>query len=299
MIGRRKFITQISTLALAAGITPTISACKKNKRGFKLGIDDWDLKLSGNPKAVNAAKALGLDGLLISMPFNPPQRNWGSPELIAEFNALFARTNLECASTAAMCNKYPFISTDGAVEYVINTIKGAAAMGAKDILLPFYGNANMQSKKTKRIKEECVKPLIESLKKITPIAEKLGVRIGMENSINADDNLRIIDAVGSPALMVYFDIMNFTYYGFNTVEEMKKLKGHISQIHLKDIGHKLDSNSGKPQNMPLVFDTIREIGYDGWLVFETHGFNPKKTGYSLEDLIKYNIEYVRNSVLFK
>ncbi len=302
MIGRRKFLTQISTLAAATGIAPVISACKKcssKKPEFKFGIDDWDLKLSGKPEAVDAAKALGLDGLLVSMPFNPPNSNWGTPEIISKLKTNFVRTKLECSSTSAMCNKFPFISTNGAVEYVINAIKGAAELGAKDILLPFYGKANLQNKSTKRINEEFFKPLVDSLKKITPVAEKLGVRIGMENSINAEDNIRVIDAVGSSALKVYFDIMNFTYYGFNTVEEMKKLKGYINQIHLKDIGHKFDSNSGKPANMPLVFETIREIGYEGWLVFETHGFNPKKVGYSLEDLIKYNMEYVKNSPLFK
>ncbi len=302
MIGRRKFLTQISTLAALAGVSPVISACKKNptkKPEFKFGICDWDLKLSGNPKAIDATRALGLDGVLVSMPFNPPKTNWGTPELLAETKTALIRTKLECASTSPMCNNYPLISTDGAVEYVINSIKGAAALGAKDILLPFYGKANLQAKGTKRIKEEYFKPLVKSLKKITPVAEKLGIKIGMENSINAEDNLRVIDAVASPSLMVYFDIMNFTYYGFNTVEEMKKLKGHINQIHLKDIGHKFDSNSGKPQNMPLVFETIREIGYKGWLVFETHGFNPQKAGYSLEDLIKYNMEYVKNSPLYK
>ena len=303
MSTRREFLSQISSMVAVAGVSPMIAACcsycpEKSKRPFKLGVADWSLRMGGDPMAFDKAKELGLDGVQVSMAFDPKSTAWGTSVRLAEVKAAMARTGLECASTAPMLNKDPFLTTDTAIEYTINAIKAAHDFGAKDILMPFYGNANLQDKSTKRIKEECFKPLVKRLKMITPIAEKLGVAIGMENSLNAEDDIRIIEAVGSPALKVYFDIMNFQYYGFETVPEMKKLKGYINQIHIKDIGHTLDSKSGMPRDVNACLDTIAEIEYDGWLVLETHGHNPKKHG-PLEDVLKNNMAYLKKSVLWK
>ena len=303
MSTRRKFLSQISTATALAGISPMISACcsfckDKAKAPFKLGVADWTLKLGGDPKSFDKAKELGLDGVQVSMPFDPKSTAWGTPLRLAEMKAAMARTKLECASTSPMLNKNPFLTTDTAIEYTINAIKGAHEFGAKDILMPFYGNANLQDKSTKRIKEEYFKPLVERLKKITPIAEKLGVQIGMENSLNAEDDIRIIEAVGSPNLKVYFDIMNFQFYGFDSVPEMKKLKGYINQIHIKDIDHKLNAKARMPRDVIGCLNTIAEIEYDGWLVLETHGHNPEKHG-PLDDVLKYNMAYLKTSVLWR
>ena len=304
MIGRRKFLSQISSVATVAGLSPMISACcslcpAKSKRPYKLGVADWTLGLRGTPEAIYKTKELGLDGIQLSMPFSPDSEEWGTPVKLAEIKAAMIRENIECASTSPVLNGHPFISTKNAVGFTLNSIKAAHYLGGKDILLPFYGKSDMQDKSTKRMKEECFKPLIEKLKKIAPLAERLGVAIGMENSLNAEDDLRIIDAVGSPAVKVYFDIMNFQYYGFDTVPEMKKLKGHISQIHLKAIGHKLDANQGMPRDMQACLDTIGEIGYDGWLVFETHGRIKPEVHGTLDEILKHNIVQVKTSSLWR
>lgn len=303
MIGRRKFLSQISSATAFAGLSPMIAACcsmcpDKSKRPYKLGVADWTLKMGGKPEAFDKAKELGLDGVQVSMDFDVKNPIWGTPLQLAEMRAAMARTNLECASTSPKLNGDPFISTPSAIEYTINSIKGANYLGSKDILMPFYGKANLQDKSTKRIKKEYFKPLVERLKLITPIAEKLGVSIGMENSLNAEDDIRIIEAVGSPALKVYFDIMNFQYYGFDSVPEMKKLKGYINQIHIKDIDHRLNKNSRMPRDVEGCLDTIGEIGYKGWLVLETHAHNPKKHG-SLDDVLKHNMDYLKNSSLWR
>ncbi|MBQ6534788.1 MAG: sugar phosphate isomerase/epimerase [Opitutales bacterium] len=301
MIDRRKFLSQMVSAAALAGLSPAISACRcacnSSRKPFKMGVADWSLLKGGDPSAFDVAKEIGLDGVQVSMNFEPENPVWGTPEKIAALKSAMARTNLECASTAAVCGKNPFIKYGTVVDYIKDACKASAQLGAKDMLVPFYGKGSLLDTSTMRIKEEYFKPVVERLKLIAPVAEKYGVTIGMENSLNAEDDIRIIEAVGSPAIKVYFDIMNFQYYGFETVPEMKKLKGYINQIHLKDIGHKLDSNSGMPRDMRACFDTILEIGFDGWLVFETHGYNPKKLG-PVEGLLKHNLEYVKNSVLF-
>ena len=280
----------VSRSAVAAGAVPAILAgCGRKKPAFKFGACDWTLHASHRPKAFETAKSIGLDGVQVSAPFAPAK--FSSPQNIAAFKAAMAATGLQCSGTAAMLNNTPFVSTDGAVEYTIGAVEAAAALGASDVLVPFYGKANMQGS-DKRIREELFKPLVERLKAVAPVAEKLGVNLSLENSLCADDDIRIIEAVGSPAVKVYFDIFNFQYYGFETVPEMRKLKGLIGQIHLKDKGHRLDSASGCPRDMRACLDAILEVGYDGWLVFELHGHNPKRDG-AMEDVLKHNLDFVK------
>ncbi len=293
-MNRRTFLSKITQATILTSTLP-LFGCEK-KSPFKLGVCDWNLNLSGDSKSFDVAKSFGLDGVQISAPFNKKSPIFASEQNLAEIKSAMARTGLACASTSPMLNRDPFVSTQGAVEYTINAIETASILGAKSILLPFYGKADMQGK-DKRIREDLFKPLVERLKQVVSVAEKFEVAIGLENALNAEDDLRIIDAVGSPMVQVYFDTYNFQYYGFETVPEMKKLKGHICQIHLKDMGHKLDSKSGCPRDMQACFDTIQEIGYKGWLVFEFSKHDPKKDS-PISELLKHNIDYVKNSSLF-
>jgi len=294
---RRDFLGGFPATAVLAAMSPALLAACSRKKGYKLGVADWSLMLASNPASFQAAKQIGLDGVQVSMPFDGTGKFFATPAQLDAYKAAMKTTGLMCASTASMLNSKPFVSSEGAVEYVCGTLDAAADLGAADILVPFYGKANLAGK-DKRLREDLFKELIPRLKEAAAHAEKKKVSICLENTLNAEDDLRIIDAVGSEYVKVYFDIFNFQYYGFETVPEMLKLKGHIGQIHLKDKGHRLDSGSGMPRNMQYCFDAIEKIGYDGWLVFELHGHNPQKDG-SIESVLRHNAEYVKKSSLFR
>ena len=169
----------VSRAALAAGAVPALlSGCGK-KRNFKIGVCDWTLNMSGNPESFKVGKAIGLDGIQVSYPFTPKNPAvFATPEQCAAVKAAMKATGLECASTASTgFNSFPFATTDGAVEQATACIKAAADFGSRDILLPFYGKASLLGA-DKRIKPELFKPLVERLKLIAPVAEKLGVPRG-------------------------------------------------------------------------------------------------------------------------
>jgi sugar phosphate isomerase/epimerase len=77
----------------------------------------------------------------------------------------------------------------------------------------------------------------------------------------------VIDAVGSPHLGVYYDVGNAAYQGFDPVAEILKLGEHIMQIHVKEIGAEM--GQGK-LDFPAIFAAIKRVGFDGYLVLETH-----------------------------
>ena len=71
-----------------------------------------------------------------------------------------------------------------------------------------FGRGDLDMGKTAEIDH-----LVKVLKDVAPKAEKQGVIIGLENYLSAEDNMRIIDRVGSPAVKVYYDVGNSTDKG--------------------------------------------------------------------------------------
>ncbi|HUU55312.1 MAG TPA: sugar phosphate isomerase/epimerase family protein [Armatimonadota bacterium] len=125
----------------------------------------------------------------------------------------------------------------------------------------------------------------------TAFAESDGARakVGMESvgrvGRSADQALAMIEAVGSPVLGVYYDVGNADYQSFDGIAEMKQLGSHIVQIHVKEIGAEM--GEGK-LDFPAIFSTIREIGYDGYLMLETEaGDDPAANALR-------NLEFVRS-----
>jgi sugar phosphate isomerase/epimerase len=82
--------------------------------------------------------------------------------------------------------------------------------------------------------------VIRRLKRVAPKAEKAGVVLGIESWMNADEHLRIVDAVASPAVRVYYDVANMTERGYDVPGEIRRLgTEYICQIHMKENGNLL------------------------------------------------------------
>jgi hypothetical protein len=61
------------------------------------------------------------------------------------------------------------------------------------------------------------------------------VILGLEDTISARDNVRIMERSKSPAVMTYYDVGNSTNNGFEVVPEIRWLgKQRICEVHLKD-----------------------------------------------------------------
>jgi len=95
-------------------------------------------------------------------------------------------------------------------------------------------------------------------------------KVGMESvgrvGRSADQAMAMIEAVGSPQLGVYYDVGNAAYQSFDGIAEMKQLGSHIFQIHVKEIGAEMGEGE---LDFSAIFDMIRVIGFDGYLVLET------------------------------
>jgi len=124
------------------------------------------------------------------------------------------------------------------------------------------------------------------LKEIGSEAEKTGVILGLENTISAEENARILDRAQSKAVLVYYDVGNSFNNGFDIYKEIRWLgRGRICEFHLKDNPHLL--GQGKI-DFNRVIEEIVEIGFAGWAQLET----ASPSGDVKKDM-KTNLDFVR------
>jgi sugar phosphate isomerase/epimerase len=127
------------------------------------------------------------------------------------------------------------------------------------------------------------------LREIAPAAERAGVVLGLEDTISARDNVRIMERAKSPAVLTYYDVGNSTRNGFNVVEEIRWLgRDRICEVHLKDNPHFLGEGA---IDFPAIVAALTDIGYTGWAQLETD--SPTK---SIEADMGRNLNYVRRLV---
>src|ERR1700749_52717 len=133
-------------------------------------------------------------------------------------------------------------------------------MGVRVVLLPFFGKCALQT--TAEMDKGG-----DILKELAPAAEKAGVILGLEDTISARDNVRIMDRTNSSAVLTYYDVGNSTNNGFDVVKEIRWLgRERICEVHLKDNPHYLGEGT---IDFKAVIDALADIGFDRWPQLET------------------------------
>ena len=100
--------------------------------------------------------------------------------------------------------------------------------------------------------------------------------------------MRIMDAVDSPAVKVYYDVANMTKMGYDIYKEIRQLgRDRICQIHCKENGFLLGKGLIDFQKVKAA---VNDIGWQGWLVVE--GAVPK--GGDMFDSYVKNQKYLRS-----
>jgi len=254
------------------------------KTRIKFGVCDWTIEKSGDPAALETAAKLGLDGVQVSL--NPKGESLALLDkgLQQTYLATIKKTGVEIASFCiGELNNVPLKSDPRAERWVAEGIEVASAMKVGIILVPFFGKGDLKNDPAG------TDAVIAALKRLAPKTEKARVTLALESTLSAEDNLKIINAVGSPAVTVYYDVGNSQESGFNIGREIRLLGGRISQFHAKDYKDLFGQGS-------IDFRTVRaamkEIGYSGWLVLEE-----VKLPLGLEKSILEDLRYLKRTFL--
>ncbi len=256
---RRNFL-QCGAASLAAaslgGQSLIGSAAAKGVR-FRVGVTDWNLRQTAKIESVALAKKLGFDGVQISI---GRKMELNDKALQQRFLAESKRLGQPLTSLCLDILHVNGLKSDPLGQrWTAEAIPIAKAMGLKVILLPFFGKWALKTQAEMDF-------VGDALKEIAPAAEKAGVILGLEDTISARDNVRIMERSKSPAVLTYYDVGNSTGNGFDVIEEIRWLgRKRICEVHLKDNPGYL--GQGKI-NFTAVVNALAEIGFDKWAQLE-------------------------------
>jgi len=277
---RRSFLRLGAATAFSTTFSHRIpAALAQAKQGvkFKVGVTDWNLRQTVKVESVALAKRLGFDGVQISI---GRQMQLKEPALQKAFLDESQRLQFPIASLCLDILHVNGLKSDPlGRRWVAEAIPIAKTMGVKVILLPFFGKWALKTTAE-------MDYVGDALRELGPEAEKAGVILGLEDTISARDNVRIMERSQSPAVLTYYDVGNSTVNGFNIIEEIRWLgRARICEVHLKDNPHYL--GKGKI-DFPAVVAALADIGYDRWAQLETD--TPTN---SVENDMNVNLKYIR------
>jgi sugar phosphate isomerase/epimerase len=280
MVTRRAFISAGASTALAALGFPGLASATNVR--FRIGVTDWNLKLEGKIEAISLAKQLGFDGVQISIGKGTDKLPLSDPGLQKAYLDESKRVDLKIASLCLeILHKNCLKSDPLGQRWVADSISIAKAMGVRVVLLPFFGRCALETAAE-------MDRVGDILKELAPAAEKAGVILGLEDTISALDNVRIMVRTQSSAVLTYYDVGNSTKNGFDVVKEIRWLGGaRICEVHLKDNPHYLGEGT---IDFKAVIDALADVGFDGWAQLETD--SPA----SVEADMRRNLKFIRGLI---
>ena len=292
---RREFVKQgpIASAAVSAALAPSMASSQKeavNPVRVRVGMTDWNLGQRGDITKIALAREIGLDGIQVSLQFptdgSPTLRD---PQTQAAFRRAALDNGLQICSLAIGSPgklRLPLHTNPAAAILLVEAVEVARNIGTNNILLPILGDSHIDVTNASQ-----VNTFVAMMKEVARYAEKHDVVFAIEDWISAQDNIKLIDAIGSSHVAIYYDAHNVVFKKATTdiYAEPKLLGGRINQIHVKN-AEMLLSAPGGLIDWPRMAGEFHAIGYRGWYVLETN--SPTK------DIVadtRANIDYVKKT----
>lgn len=260
-MNRRKAIRYSLGVGLTALAYPIVSSAGNKSDRFSIGVCDWSIGPAGDSSSFAMAKKIGLDGVQVSLNTATDHEHLRKPAILNAHKQAAQEAGIRFSGLAiGLLNEIPYKSDPRTEEWVQDSVDVANALGVKTILLAFFSKNDLKND------PKGTQVVIDRLKAVAPKAEKAGVTLGIESWLSAAEHLAIMNAVGSPAVKVYYDVCNSSVMGYDIFREIRDLgKERICEFHLKENGYLL--GKGKV-DLVKVRQALDDIGYSGWLQLE-------------------------------
>lgn len=255
---RRRFLHRGTALA-SFGLLEALP--QPPGRRFSLGACDWSLGMRARPEALAVAKELGLDGVQVSMGGVDPELHLRRADVQETYRQAERVQGVGIGGVALdVMNQVPYKSDPRTEHWVSGSIEVARALGARVVLLAFFEKGDLRND------PEGQAEVVRRLKRVAPKAEQHGIVLGIESWLSAADHMRLIDAVGSKHVQVYYDLANSTQMGYDILGEIRLLgRERICEFHAKENGALLGQGR---IDFPAVRRAMDAIGYSGWIQIE-------------------------------
>ena len=274
-ITRRAFMQRSALLGAAGvlGVWPRLvgaqTAASHGNIGarYKISVCDWMLLKRQKMGAFALAKEIGTDGVEVDMGPLGDRESFDNhllqPEVRQQFLTEAHHQGLEISSLA-MSGFYSqsFAERPTALALAEECLAMMQAMNVKTAFLPLGVRGDLQ-------KHPELRPvIIERLKTIGPKFEAVGAVIGIETTLSAADEVKLLADIGSPSVRSYFNFATALQNQRDLYAELRTLgKDRLAQIHCTNAdGFWLQND---PQiDLPRVKHTLDDLGWSGWLVME-------------------------------
>jgi L-ribulose-5-phosphate 3-epimerase len=300
---RRDFVKQAS---IASAALPAIAQAQArgpvqtketvNPQPVRVGMTDWNLGQRGDIAKIALAREIGLDGIQVSVqyPTDGKSPTLRDPKTQAAFKRAALENGIQICSLAIGNpgkSRMPMHTNAAFAILLAEAVEIAYNIGTNNILLPILGESHIDM-----TSQSQVDTFVAMMKEVARYAEKYEVVVGLEDWISAQDNIKLLDAIGSDYVAVYYDAHNIVSRVPDIYVEPKLLGKRISQIHVKSATPPPDNRQllletpGGKMDWPRMSKEFYDIGYHGWYVLET--------GSPTKDIVadtRANIEYVKKT----
>jgi hexulose-6-phosphate isomerase len=250
----------------------------------------YGMPTSDRMQLFDKAKAMGFDGIEFGVGLDYARDPlWaGTGSLRRAIREASARTGVEARSICLHLFNYQELSPASEVAshraqgrvILDGTLAACHEIGASVILIPFFGTSTLDSR-------ERVDHLVREMRACAPMAESLGVCLGLETRLDAPALAEVVDRIGSQAVQVYFDTGNTASLGYDVVAEIEQLGERITQVHIKD--HPSTPVLGRGEvEFGNAIQALRRIAFDDYLVLELPTLD--------DEAMQSSLAYVRETV---
>ena len=236
---------------------------KRSGTKIRIGACDWSLGMDSNPAAFDLAKQIGLAGVQVNLGSLKNNLHLREKSVQETYLQISRRTDVAIAGLAiGELNNVPYKSDARTDQWVSDSMDVASALGVKVILLAFFSRNDLRND------EPGKKEVIRKLKLVALKAEKLGVILGIESYLSAEELMDIIQQIGSKNVKVFYDFRNAADAGYDVIREIKWLgRNNICELHMKENGQLLGKGT---MDWEKICNTLIEMDYygDGWMQIE-------------------------------
>lgn len=162
--------------------------------------------------------------------------------------------------------------------HIRNLIDLCADLGPDGVMV--FGSPQQRSTTGGLSREEATRNYVEGLASVAPHAEERGVTILVEALPRAqsdvvqslDEAASIVEEINSPAVRTMFDTHNAIDETLPHAELVEKYFHLIRHVHVNELDGR-HPGTGDYDFKPL-FQTLRRLGYHGWISLEAFDFQP-------------------------
>ena len=257
----RRDVLRSATALVGAGLFGGVWEAFAQSGRFKIGACDWSIGMRGKTAAMGLARQIGLDGVQVSMGSVDSDLPLRQPGVQGLYRHAAEASGVRVGGVALdVMNQVPYKSDPRTEQWVSDSIDVAHALNVRVVLLAFFERGDLRNDAPGQAE------VVRRLKRVARKAEDRDVILGIESWLSADDLARMLDAIGSRNVQVYYDVANSTQMGYNINAEIRQLgRERICEFHAKENGSLLGQGLIDFAGVRRAMD---DIGYTGWIQIE-------------------------------